>query len=81
MAMGGDLLASALAGIAFIGCAMTGAAPTAEAGPRQAMMGTDYPYPWTSISVDHILSTPGLSDSDKTAIPGGTAAELLGIGR
>jgi hypothetical protein len=29
--------------------------------------------------VDHILSTPGLSDGDKIAILGGTAAKLLGI--
>ncbi|HEV2301647.1 MAG TPA: amidohydrolase family protein, partial [Stellaceae bacterium] len=52
----------------------------AEAGPGQIMMGTDYPYPWTSTSVDHILETPGLSDADRTAILGGTAARLLGIG-
>jgi len=43
------------------------------------VMGTDYPYPWTSTSVDLILSTPGLSDADKVAILGGTAAKLLGI--
>ena len=30
------------------------------------MMGTDYPFPWTHTSVDHILNTPGLSDADKT---------------
>ncbi|MBI1735285.1 MAG: amidohydrolase [Candidatus Rokubacteria bacterium] len=52
----------------------------AEAGPGQIVMGTDYPYPWTTTSVDHILATPGLSDADKTAILGGTAAKLLGIG-
>jgi aminocarboxymuconate-semialdehyde decarboxylase len=43
------------------------------------MMGTDYPYPWTSTSVDHILQTPGLSDADRVAILGGTAQRLLGI--
>ncbi|MBV9862627.1 MAG: amidohydrolase [Alphaproteobacteria bacterium] len=51
----------------------------AEAGAGQILMGTDYPYPWTSTSVDHILSTPGLSDDDRIAMLGGTAARLLGI--
>jgi aminocarboxymuconate-semialdehyde decarboxylase len=51
----------------------------AEAGPGQVVMGTDYPFPWTSTSVDHILNTPGLSDADKIAMLGGTAAGLLGI--
>jgi aminocarboxymuconate-semialdehyde decarboxylase len=51
----------------------------AETGPGQVVMGTDYPFPWTSTSVDHILDTPGLSDADKVAILGGTAARLLGI--
>jgi aminocarboxymuconate-semialdehyde decarboxylase len=43
------------------------------------MMGTDYPFPWTTTSVDHILKTPGLSDADKVAMLGDTAARLLGI--
>jgi aminocarboxymuconate-semialdehyde decarboxylase len=51
----------------------------AEAGPGQIVMGTDYPFPWTSTEVDHILETPGLSDADKIAMLGGTAAKLLGI--
>ena len=51
----------------------------AETGPGQILMGTDYPFPWTSTSVDHILSTPGLSDADKVAMLGGTARALLGI--
>jgi aminocarboxymuconate-semialdehyde decarboxylase len=51
----------------------------AEAGPGQIVMGTDYPFPWTSTSVDHILGTPELSDADKVAILGGTAMTLLGI--
>jgi len=42
-------------------------------------MGTDYPFPWTSTSVDHILGTPELSDADKIAMLGGTAMGLLGI--
>jgi aminocarboxymuconate-semialdehyde decarboxylase len=51
----------------------------AEAGPGQVVMGTDYPFPWTSTSVDHILGTPELSDADKVAMLGGTAMALLGI--
>ena len=43
----------------------------AETGVGQVVMGTDYPYPWTTTSVDHILGTPGLSDADKEAILGG----------
>ena len=52
----------------------------AQTGVSQIVMGTDYPYPWTSTSVDHILNTPSLSNADKQAILGGTAARLLGIG-
>jgi aminocarboxymuconate-semialdehyde decarboxylase len=51
----------------------------AETGPGQIVMGTDYPFPWTSTSVDHILGTPELSDADKVAMLGGTAMKLLGI--
>jgi aminocarboxymuconate-semialdehyde decarboxylase len=51
----------------------------AETGPGQVLMGTDYPFPWTHTSVDHILETPGLTDDDKIAMLGGTAAKLLGI--
>jgi aminocarboxymuconate-semialdehyde decarboxylase len=51
----------------------------AETGSGQLMMGTDYPYPWTQTSVDHILSTPGLSDDEQIAILGGTAARMLGL--
>jgi aminocarboxymuconate-semialdehyde decarboxylase len=43
------------------------------------VIGTDYPFPWNKVPVDHIMSTPGLSDDDKIAILGGTAAKLLGI--
>jgi aminocarboxymuconate-semialdehyde decarboxylase len=50
-----------------------------EAGPGQIVMGTDYPFPWTQTSVDHILGTPELSDADKIAMLGGTAMALLGI--
>ncbi len=42
-------------------------------------MGTDYPFPWTKVAVDHILNTPGLGDADRVAMLGGTAAKLLGV--
>jgi aminocarboxymuconate-semialdehyde decarboxylase len=51
----------------------------AEVGAGQLLVGTDFPYPWTKTAVDLILQTPGLSDADRTAILGGTAAALLGI--
>jgi aminocarboxymuconate-semialdehyde decarboxylase len=51
----------------------------AEVGASQLMVGTDYPYPWTTTAVDVILETPGLSDDEKIAVLGGTAARLLGI--
>jgi aminocarboxymuconate-semialdehyde decarboxylase len=51
----------------------------AEAGSNRIVMGTDYPFPWTSTSVDHILKTPGFSNAEKVAMLGGTAAKLLGI--
>jgi aminocarboxymuconate-semialdehyde decarboxylase len=52
----------------------------AEAGAGQIVLGTDYPFGWTSEAVDHILNTPGLSDDDKRAMLGETAARLLRIG-
>jgi len=51
----------------------------AQVGVDHIVMGTDYPFPWTHTSVDHILNTPGLSDSDKAAMLGDTATRLLGI--
>lgn len=48
-------------------------------GATHIMIGSDYPYAWVSRPVDHILETPGLSDSDKIAILGGNAMELFGI--
>ena len=51
----------------------------AECGASQIFMGTDYPFPWTSTSVDHILKAPGISDADRIALLGGNATKLLGI--
>ena len=51
----------------------------AEVGASQLVVGTDYPYPWTRTAVDLVLATPGLSDADRVAMLGGTAARLLGI--
>jgi aminocarboxymuconate-semialdehyde decarboxylase len=51
----------------------------AETGAGQIMIGTDYPFPWTSTEVDLVLNTPGLTDDERVAILGGTAARLLGI--
>lgn len=51
----------------------------AETGVGQIMIGTDYPFPWTSTEVDLVMNTPGLSDEDRVAILGGTAARLMGI--
>lgn len=41
------------------------------------MLETDFPYPWTA--VDHVMTTPGLSDAEKLAILEANAAKLLGI--
>jgi aminocarboxymuconate-semialdehyde decarboxylase len=53
----------------------------AEVGASQLVVGTDFPYPWTTTAVDLILDAPGLSDADRVAILGGTASALLGIER
>ena len=51
----------------------------AECGAGQIVMGTDYPFPWTSTAVEHILDTPSLSNAERAAILGDTACKLLGI--
>lgn len=51
----------------------------AECGAGQIMMGTDFPYPWTSTAVEHILGTPSLSDAERAAMLGETACALLGL--
>src|SRR5215831_9105540 len=51
----------------------------AEVGATQIVLGTDYPFPWTKTAVDHILSTPGLSEGERVAMLGETAERLLSI--
>ena len=54
----------------------------ATVGADRIVIGTDFPFGMgNKDSVNHILSTPGLSNDDKQAILGRTAAELLGIDR
>src|SRR6266581_248893 len=51
----------------------------AEVGSGQIVLGTDFPYPWTTTSVELVLGTPGLDDAERVAMLGETAAKLLGI--
>ncbi len=51
----------------------------AECGASQIMLGTDYPFAWSTTTVDQVFKTPGLSDADRRAILGETAARLLKI--
>jgi aminocarboxymuconate-semialdehyde decarboxylase len=51
----------------------------AVVGASQIVIGTDYPFPWTKTAVDLILTTPGLSEDEREAMLGGTAAKLLGL--
>ena len=51
----------------------------AEVGSSQIVMGTDHPIPWQDKAVDHILDTPSLSDAERVAMLGETAARLLGL--
>src|SRR3989475_8009567 len=50
-----------------------------QVGSSQIVMGTDHPFPWSKTAVDHILNSPGLSDTERAAMLGDTAARLLGI--
>jgi len=50
-----------------------------EVGSSQIVIGTDHPIPWQDKAVDHVLNTPSLSDAERVAILGETAARLLGI--
>jgi aminocarboxymuconate-semialdehyde decarboxylase len=49
----------------------------AVVGPSQIVLGTDYPFPWEEMPVDHLVATPGLTDAERVAILGGNARKLL----
>jgi aminocarboxymuconate-semialdehyde decarboxylase len=49
----------------------------ATVGASQVLMGTDYSAPWNPNPVDHVLSTPTLTNADRVAILGGNAVRLL----
>jgi aminocarboxymuconate-semialdehyde decarboxylase len=51
----------------------------AVCGASHIMIGTDFPFPWTTTPVHHVLATPGLSQADKRAILGENATKLLRI--
>ena len=51
----------------------------AVCGASQLGLGSDYPFAWEVHPVDHVLNTPGLSDTDREAILGGTMRKLLKI--
>lgn len=51
----------------------------AEYGADHIVMGTDYPFPWTTTAVDHVLGVTQLTDAEKVAILGGNLTRLLGI--
>ena len=48
-------------------------------GAGQLALGTDFPFPWATTPVDDVMALPGLSDSDRIAILGGTMSKLLKI--
>lgn len=51
----------------------------AQVGPSQIVLGSDYPYPWQMNPVDHIFDCDSLSDAEKVAVLGGTAAKLFNM--
>jgi predicted TIM-barrel fold metal-dependent hydrolase len=51
----------------------------ANTAVTHVMVGTDYPFPWVTDPIGHILSTPSLSDADKIAILGANASQLLNL--
>ena len=51
----------------------------AQVGVSQIVVGSDFPYRWEAHPVDRIFAATSLSDDDKAAILGLTAAKLLNI--
>ena len=51
----------------------------AQVGASQIVLGSDYPYPWQLHPVDHIFACTSLTEKEKVAILGTTAARLLRI--
>ena len=51
----------------------------AQVGASQIVLGSDYPYRWEDHPVDHIFASTSLSDDEKMAILGTTAAKILNI--
>ena len=51
----------------------------AEVGADHHVMETDYRFPWVSAPVDHVMNMATLSDVQKDAILGATAARLLNL--
>jgi aminocarboxymuconate-semialdehyde decarboxylase len=51
----------------------------AQVGASQIVLGSDYPYRWEDHPVDHIFASTSLSDDEKAAILGTTAAKILNI--
>ena len=49
------------------------------AGAGKVMLGTDYPFPIGDLQPMTIVNAIGLSEADRTAIAGSTAAELFAI--
>jgi aminocarboxymuconate-semialdehyde decarboxylase len=51
----------------------------AQVGASQIVLGSDHPFAWEELPVDHIFATDTLSDDEKIAILGGNAARLFGM--
>jgi predicted TIM-barrel fold metal-dependent hydrolase len=51
----------------------------AQVGAGQIVLGSDYPYRWQDHPVDHVFASTSLSDDEKMAILGTTAAKILNI--
>jgi len=51
----------------------------AQVGASQIVLGSDYPYAWQLHPVDHIFACDSLSDDQKIAVLGGTAAKLFAL--